>query len=403
MSRALALPKMAASALGALAALATLAASERAEAQYCPCYTLSSPSNNEGCGVEAVNGTNPSHDEWNAIFDLVSQGPAVWGDKGPSVTDIGQGCGKPEPLHSVPARFPCELLKGIAMQESGWRQFCVPTTPGDQVGGPSRTIISFDCGYGIGQVTSGMHSGENPDFDRERVAGDPIYNLATGTRILASKWKATECVGDNQPSVIEHWYAATWAYNGLAYVNNPNNPAYDANRGVWDYKVKPSPAAPYQEKVFGWIEHTPHAEWIPTKLAYPNPGDIQSTDEFPNIPPELPEPGCASPTDCVNERPTNKTVCNGDPGAGGAGQGGSTGQGGDVGPAGVGGGGASGPGDAGGGGVGGGDGASKPESGGDDGGCSCRTAQTSTTRAGTSIAAGLVALFLLRGRRRMRR
>ena len=38
-----------------------------------------------------------------------------------------------------------------------WKQFCVPELPADQVGGPSRTIISFDCGYGIGQVTSGMH------------------------------------------------------------------------------------------------------------------------------------------------------------------------------------------------------------------------------------------------------
>ena len=34
----------------------------------------------------------------------------------------------------------------------------------------SRTIISFDCGYGIGQVTSGMHAGETPAFDRARVA-----------------------------------------------------------------------------------------------------------------------------------------------------------------------------------------------------------------------------------------
>ena len=70
--------------------------------------------------------------------------------------------------------------------ESNWRQFCVPTEPPDQEGGESRTVISFDCGYGIAQVTSGMHVGETPDFDRERVAADPVYNLATGTRILAT-------------------------------------------------------------------------------------------------------------------------------------------------------------------------------------------------------------------------
>src|SRR4029078_5822719 len=113
-----------------------------------------SPNNNNGCGVEAAPGTNPTPEEWASIFDLVSQGPAAWGDAGPSVSDIGQGCGMPEELHEVPARFPCELLKSIAMVESGWRQFCEPSEPGDQVGNASQTIISFDCGYGIGQVTS---------------------------------------------------------------------------------------------------------------------------------------------------------------------------------------------------------------------------------------------------------
>ncbi|MBK9265037.1 MAG: hypothetical protein IPM54_35315 [Polyangiaceae bacterium] len=287
--------------IAAMLAFAAIAAPLSANA-FCPSYTASSPNNSAGCAIEAVPGTNPTIAEWNAIFDLVSQGPSVWGDKGPTVTDIGQGCGKPEPLHPVPARFPCELLKGITKVESGWRQFCVPTTPSDQVGGQSRTIISFDCGYGIGQVTSGMHFGENPDFDRNRVAADPTYNLATGTRILASKWKATNCVGDNQPTVVEHWYIATWAYNGLAYVNNPNNPNYDTNRGVWNPQV--GGGAPYQEKVYGFMEY-PNGQWDAVALAYPNRGDIGGGSS----PPTLPEPECASPTDCVNKRPTHVTQC----------------------------------------------------------------------------------------------
>lgn len=269
---------------------------------YCPCYTASSSNNTGNCGVEAVAGTNPSIGEWNTIFDLVSQGPSVWGNQGPSVSDIGQGCGKPEPNHPVPARFPCELLKGIAKVETGWRQFCVPDLPSDQVGGPSRTIISFDCGYGIGQVTSGMHAGENPSFDRQRVAADPTYNLATGTRILASKWIATNCVGDNQPTVVEHWYTATWAYNGLAYVNNPNNPNYDGNRGVWNPAV--GGGAPYQEKVFGFMEY-PNGQWEAVALAYPNRGDIGGSSS----PPNLPEPNCSSPTNCTATRQTHVTQC----------------------------------------------------------------------------------------------
>lgn len=274
---------------------------------FCPCYTKSSSANTHDCGIEAVEGVNPSPDEWNQIFDLVSQGAAAWGDQGPSVPDIGQGCGKPEPLHNVPARFPCELLKGIAMRETGWRQFCAPDTPDDQDGKSSRTIISFDCGYGIGQVTSGMHTGESPDFDRERVAAEPIYNMATGTRILAGKWKATKCVGDNQPAIIEHWYVATWAYNGLAYVNNPNNPNYDGFRGVYD--PAQGGAAPYQEKVFGAVEHPSNGWFESTALAYPNRGEL-GDDGSPDA---IGEPTCASPTDCDNQRPQHTTTCIPDP------------------------------------------------------------------------------------------
>lgn len=299
--------------LGAAIAVVAAAPARDAAAQFCPCYTASSPNNTGDCAIEAVNGTNPTPAEWADIFDLVSRGPSAWGDKGPTVGDIGQGCGNPEPLHQVAARFPCELLKAIAMVESGWRQFCVPTTPSDQQGGPSRTIISFDCGYGIGQVTSGMHVGEAPDFDRQKVASDPTYNLATGTRILAGKWAATNCVGDNQPTIIEDWYTATWAYNGLAYSNNPNNPNYDSNRGVYD-PVNDAHAAPYQEKVFGRIEHPTMGYWPSVALAYPDPADCGGSGS----PPDLPEPHCASPTECGNTREVHVTSCVDDPGTGGA-------------------------------------------------------------------------------------
>ncbi|MCC6558838.1 MAG: hypothetical protein IT372_38390 [Polyangiaceae bacterium] len=370
-----------AAALAALAAAALAPLSARA---YCPCYTASSPNNTHDCAIEAVPGINPTIEEWNPIFDLVSQGPAVWGDAGPTVSDIGQGCGKPEPLHSVPARFPCELLKGIAMQESGWRQFCEPDVPSDQVGQSSRTIISFDCGYGIGQVTSGMHVGESPGFDRDRVAADPTYNLATGTRILASKWIATNCVGDNQPTVIEHWYIATWAYNGLSYVNNPNNPNFPEGRGVWDPQF--GGAAPYQEKVWGWIEHT-GGRWAPTALAYPSLGDVENG----NAPPELEEPTCASPTDCVNTRPTHTTICNGSSGIGGSGGGTGTGGGGG---AGTGGGTGTGTGTGTGGGDG--DGATPSDA---DIACSCETPGRGRD-AGMAWASGVALLGLALARRR---
>jgi MYXO-CTERM domain-containing protein len=270
----------------------------------CPCYDLNSQYNSYNCGVAAANGTNPTVAEWQPIFALICQGPTVWGNAGPSVSKIGQGCNMPMPPTSVDASFPIELLKGIAMQESGWRQFCVPSAPADEVGGASRTIISFDCGYGIGQVTSGMHKGENPGFDRAKVAGDPTYNMATGTQILAQKWIATNCVGDNQPKIVEDWYTATWAYNGLAYSNNPSNPNLDANRGVYDPNVGGSYA--YQERVWGWIEHPPGASYWPSvPLAYPNRANVGGGGS----PPNLPEPDCASPTDCTNKRSVHTTAC----------------------------------------------------------------------------------------------
>ncbi|APR79358.1 N-acetylmuramoyl-L-alanine amidase [Minicystis rosea] len=382
------------------AAFAILAAGRVASA-YCPSYSPDSTYNTHDCGVAAHAGKNPTTAEWQPIFDLVSRGPAAWGDAGPTVTDIGQGCGKPEPLHSVPARFPCELLQAIAMTESSWRQFCVPDLPADQVGGESRTIISFDCGYGVGQVTSGMHTGEDPGFDRDRVASDPTYNLATGTRILASKWKATECVGDNQPTIIEHWYSATWAYNGLAYVNNPNNPNYDTNRGVWDPDV--GGAAPYQEKVFGRMEHT-GGKWTATELAYPNPGDI-GTDGSPN---ELPEPDCASPTDCAKHRSTHATSCKDPTGTGGSGGGTSSsttsGNGGWSTSTTTSGNGGHGNADADGGPGAGGD--NTGGSGGsheEDGGCGCRAASTGDTTPSTWAAIALaIAVSARRSQRRKR-
>src|SRR5699024_4716471 len=97
-----------------------------------------------------------------------------------------------------------------------------------------------------------------PDYDRYRVAADATYNLATGTKILAAKWRVARCVGDQQPEVVEDWYAAIWGYNGFAWSNSPNNAIYGSNRGVWNPDV--GGARPYQEKVFGWMEHPPSAE-----------------------------------------------------------------------------------------------------------------------------------------------
>ena len=349
----------------AIALVVTLAPS--VALAFCPSYTLSSTNNTGNCGVEAAPGPNPSTAAWQPIFRLVSSGPSAWGTSGPAVADIGQGCGKPETQHDVPAIFPCELLRAIAMQESGWRQFCVPDTPADQVGGAERTIISFDCGYGVGQVTSGMHKGETPAFDRARVANDATYNLAAGTLILADKWRATNCVGDNQPRTVEDWYVAAWAYNGLAFVNNPNNPNYSATRGACD--PNKGCTAPYQERIFGWMEHPPSAaHWSALAVAYPDRADLPATGA---TVPNLPEPKCASPTDCTQTRATHVSECLGDNAA-----------------------------DLGGGGGGGGGDASDMGGGGKSGGCGCELGRRPSINDACLLIAGLALGFALRYKRR---
>ncbi len=292
---------------GVAVALAALVASvPRAADASCPSYTPAETAGGYNCGVDPAPGTNPSIAAWQVIFGDVAPGKASWGTNGPDIGTFSSGCGKPNAPTQVAAHFPCHVLYAITMVESGWRQFCTPTTPSQSVGDPSQTIISFDCGYGIGQVTSGMHVGETPSFDRARVASEPEYNLATGTLILASKWKATQCVGDNNPDLVEDWYTSIWAYNGLVYKNNPNNPNLTAGRGVYNPANGGSYA--YQEEVFGWMEHPPSDKrWAALAPAYPDRGEIGSG----GAPPALSEPSCASPTDCTNKRSTHVSVCTG--------------------------------------------------------------------------------------------
>lgn len=293
-------------------------------AQFCPSYTASSPNNTHSCAVEAVPGTNPTVAQWQAIFDTVSRGQAAWGSNGPAIGMLGVGCNKPMAPTTEPARFPCELVKAITMQESSWKQFCAPSTPSDQVGRPSQTIISFDCGYGIGQVTSGMRTFDaTPNYDRSRVASDPLYNLATGMQILTEKWRATACVGDNQPRIVEDWYTATWAYNGLSTTNNPNNPSFSTTRGVCRPGSCPSGSAPYQERVWGWMEFPPSAaHWTSMGPAYPRLSDVGVASR----PPALPEPSCAGPASCTQSRSVHVSSCLGstDGGTAGGSAGGGT-------------------------------------------------------------------------------
>lgn len=226
-----------------------------------------------GCPEPAFVGGEPTDDAMAVLLE--SAAANALGSNGPQIPNLSVG--NPS-TGSQAATFPCTLLKAIAYTESGWSQFCASP------GGTGPTVISFDCGYGVTQVTSGMVTGSMGvlSFDTARVAQEPAYNIGTGAGILAVKWLSTPAVGDNQPTIVEHWYYATWAYNGFAFVNNPNNPDFPSSRPPFNSPSSLSRGSyPYQELVWGYMGYPAGGRWDPLPVTYPSssaigtsPGDI---------------------------------------------------------------------------------------------------------------------------------
>ena len=202
-------------------------------------------------------------------------------------------------------RVPAQVFLGILAQESNlWQApgYVVPGVTGSPLVGnfygldlynvgtaDDFTIMwdDADCGYGVAQVTDGMRlagkeNGGVPAYSREKqraVALDYVTNIAAGLRILQDKWNQTYDAGlrinNGDPSKIENWFYAIWAYNsgfhpqsaaaenngawGVGWANNPANPRYPANRDAFldnSYADAKTPQKwPYPEKVLGWAGH----------------------------------------------------------------------------------------------------------------------------------------------------
>jgi hypothetical protein len=278
-----------------IAAIASALLCARVAHASCAAQAACPPCNN--CRVPAATGANPTVPTLASMFDQVAAGPSVYGTLGwdfvggVTMLDSGIGhCGMPGPATTVPAHFPCLLLKAIYVTESNWRQFCAS----------GLTVIAFDCGYGIAQVTSGMNVGQTSAFDPVRVAAEPAYNVSVGAEILGGKWQASACVGNNDPDIIEDWYVAVWGYNGFAFSNNPNNPMYAANRpeyrtpGVASAQVRGN--YPYQEVVWGYAHYPPSAAYYTgMQLAYPDRSASCSTCGRPG---NIPEPVGSHVSNC---------------------------------------------------------------------------------------------------------
>jgi RHS repeat-associated protein len=197
---------------------------------------------------------------------------------------------------------PRSIFEGIMAQESNWSQasWHAPAgTAGDPLiasyYGAGDDIVSInyaasDCGYGISQVTDGMHIGDHSlsEHGQWKVAVDYQENIAAGLQILETSWNQLYAAGitanNADPRYLENWYFAAWAYNsgvqpnaangnttgctpgpsctgphgtwGLGWTNNPANLDYPPNRDPYlqdTYADAAHPASwPYQERVLGW-------------------------------------------------------------------------------------------------------------------------------------------------------
>lgn len=142
--------------------------------------------------------------------------------------------------------IPSIILKSIAKVESTFRQF-------NRNGKP---LTSRGGHIGIMQI-----SGRDGAYNLEKLKKDPVYNIEAGADHLLGKWKTANDkmaqIGNMDPNILEHWYFALWAYNGLLDRNNPNvntktyqDKIYDVARK--DYGVKITPVSRGSIPKRGW-------------------------------------------------------------------------------------------------------------------------------------------------------
>lgn len=262
--------------IGAVVALATHLVAQ--------CTGAACPDPCTECAFPPVSGSNPTVPEARALFSSIAERDGA-ADL-PTIADVEVGSART----AEPAPFPCRLLPAIAATESSITQFC------DESG---LTVISFDCGFGVMQVTSGA-----ANYPGLEARAD--INVAAGANILAQKWNGNESFGgqwgDSDPALVESWYFAVWAYNGFVYGNNPNNPSLPASRPPYHGPGSLARGSyPYQELVWGYLRYPleKDGELVvePLEVSYPDASSIPDQSGLFSVDVALPEPTHADPCD----------------------------------------------------------------------------------------------------------
>lgn len=308
--------------LGALV-MAVLAERQVARADHYPCHVP-----NYGFGFNTFEYEDYVA-AYNQMIDLVTAGQAVpapfqlpsgeWIDV--SYQGLETGPRDARQPRTREASIPASLYKAMVWIESGWAH-AAGSVP---YGGVGPVITAIDCGYGLGQITTGMgHLSAPPALDikvpsaRQAIIGThPLFNLAEGVRIFADKWNSSPelrpIAGTGDPAALEDWYYAVWGYNGFAFVNHPLNPTRNPLRGeTWHCN---DPHAPgfgsftwgdytYPEKVYGCLRYPP----MPKGQPYPPPlADNPPPGQSPSGGPRF-DPGDSAVVrgtgSCLNVRPS---------------------------------------------------------------------------------------------------
>jgi RHS repeat-associated protein len=207
------------------------------------------------------------------------------------------------PASDTWSTVPRSVMVAIESQESNFNQaswHALPGIAGDPLiadyygAGDAIDTIDYpnaDCGYGVAQVTTGMHADDTSisQHGQMKVAVDYEENISAGLNILQETWnqlyEAGITANGGDPRYLENWYFAAWAYNtgiqptaafgnttgctpgpsctgpdgtwGLGWSNNPRNPDYDPNRAPYlknTYGDAAHPSSwPYQERILGWM------------------------------------------------------------------------------------------------------------------------------------------------------
>ena len=128
--------------------------------------------------------------------------------------------------------IPSIILKSVAKIESSFVQF----------NGDGKPKVSRSGHIGIMQVS------RNSGYDVDRLKKDPVYNIEVGADLLLAKWKLANNrmpqIGNMDPNILEHWYFALWAYNGILERNNPN-----VNKSTYQDKIYNIALKEYSQKI----------------------------------------------------------------------------------------------------------------------------------------------------------